>query len=61
MDGEARRWTTVGVSQNIVDASMQALLDGVIWKLIRDGAAAKAPLAAMPAPAPAPSPAGPRA
>jgi hypothetical protein len=58
----------VGVSQNIVDASMQALLDGVIWKLVRDGAAAKAPMAApdsphapMLAPAPAPSPAGPRA
>jgi 2-isopropylmalate synthase len=42
-DGEGHRWTTVGVSQNIVDASMQALLDGVIWKLIRDGAAARVP------------------
>jgi 2-isopropylmalate synthase len=42
-DGEGRLWTTVGVSANIVDASFQALLDGVIWKLIRDGAAATAP------------------
>lgn len=41
-DGEGRLWTTVGVSANIVDASFQALLDGLIWKLIRDGAAAAA-------------------
>jgi 2-isopropylmalate synthase len=40
-DGEGKTWTTVGVSANIVDASFQALLDGVIWKLIRDGAAAR--------------------
>ncbi|MGG7566348.1 citramalate synthase [Rhodovulum sp. DZ06] len=38
MDGERRRWTTVGVSENIVDASFQALHDGIIWKLVRDGA-----------------------
>jgi len=36
-DGEGRRWSTVGVSANIVDASFQALLDAVTWKLIRDG------------------------
>ena len=37
-DGEGRRWSTVGVSPNIVDASFQALLDAIQWKLIRDGA-----------------------
>lgn len=36
-DGEGRRWSTVGVSANIVDASFEALLDAMIWKLIRDG------------------------
>lgn len=37
-DGEGRRWSTVGVSANIVDASFEALLDAINWKLIRDGA-----------------------
>lgn len=37
-DGEGRRWSTVGVSANIVDASFQALQDAVLWKLVRDGA-----------------------
>ncbi|MEL7093393.1 MAG: citramalate synthase [Pseudomonadota bacterium] len=36
-DGEGRRWSTVGVSANIVDASFEALLDAVRWKLVRDG------------------------
>ena len=36
-DGQGRRWSTVGVSANIVDASFQALLDAINWKLIRDG------------------------
>jgi len=35
-DGAGRRWSTVGVSPNIVDASFEALLDAVAWKLIRD-------------------------
>ncbi len=39
-DGAGRRWSTVGVSPNIVDASFQALSDAVVWKLIRDGASA---------------------
>lgn len=38
-DGQGRRWSTVGVSANIVDASFEALLDAINWKLIRDGAA----------------------
>ena len=35
-DGQGRRWATVGVSPNIVDASFEALLDAIRWKLIRD-------------------------
>lgn len=35
-DGQGRRWSTVGVSANIVDASFQALIDSVNWKLLRD-------------------------
>jgi 2-isopropylmalate synthase len=35
-DSAGRRWSTVGVSANIVDASFEALLDAIIWKLIRD-------------------------
>ena len=37
-DGQGRRWSTVGVSANIVDASFEALLDAVRWKLVRDTA-----------------------
>ena len=37
-DGQGRRWSTVGASANIVDASFDALVDAVNWKLIRDGA-----------------------
>ncbi len=36
-DGQGRRWSTVGVSPNIVDASFEALLDAVNWKFLRDG------------------------
>ena len=37
-DSKGRSWATVGVSANIVDASFEALLDAVNWKLIRDTA-----------------------
>lgn len=37
-DGAGHRWSTVGVSPNIVDASFEALLDAINWKLLRDGA-----------------------
>jgi 2-isopropylmalate synthase len=37
-DGEV--WTTVGVSPNIIDASFQALVDSVVYKLVKAGAAA---------------------
>jgi 2-isopropylmalate synthase len=39
-DSEGHRWSTVGVSPNIVDASFEALLDAITWKLVRDGATA---------------------
>ncbi len=39
-DGDGNRWFTVGVSPNIVDASFQALIDSVRYKLVRDGAPA---------------------
>lgn len=37
-DGQGHRWSTVGVSPNIVDASFEALLEAIQWKLIRDRA-----------------------
>ena len=37
-DGDGQRWSTVGVSANIVDASFEALTDAINWKLLRDGA-----------------------
>lgn len=43
-DGQGRRWSTVGVSANIVDASFEALLDAIQWKLIRDFGAHPKPL-----------------
>jgi len=33
-----RRWSTIGVSPNIVDASYNALYDAITYKLFRDGA-----------------------
>ncbi|WP_374396700.1 citramalate synthase [Tabrizicola sp.] len=35
-DGQGNHWSTVGVSANIIDASFEALLDAIQWKLIRD-------------------------
>ncbi len=40
------RWFTVGVSPNIVDASFEALIDSITYKLLRDGAPAPDALAA---------------
>ncbi len=37
-DAEGQRWSTVGVSSNVIDASFQALLDGINWKLMKAGA-----------------------
>ncbi len=38
VDGQGNRWSTVGVSPNIVDASFEALSDSICYKLYRDGA-----------------------
>lgn len=38
-DSKGRRWSTVGVSPNIVDASFEALEDAIVWKLVRDNVA----------------------
>ena len=40
-DGPGRRWTTVGVSANIIDASFQALYDSIVYKLYSDNARAR--------------------
>ncbi len=39
-DESGERWTTVGVSANIIDASFQALVDSITYKLMRAGATA---------------------
>lgn len=39
-DETGERWTTVGVSANIIDASFQALTDSIVYKLMRAGATA---------------------
>lgn len=35
-DGTGARWWTVGVSDNIIDASFQALMDSIIFKLLKN-------------------------
>ena len=37
-DAKGDAWTTVGVSANIIEASFQALMDSVVYKLIKSGA-----------------------
>jgi 2-isopropylmalate synthase len=37
-DEEGERWTTIGVSPNIIDASFQALMDSVVYKLVKSSA-----------------------
>jgi 2-isopropylmalate synthase len=39
-DENDETWTTVGVSPNIIDASFQALMDSIVYKLIKSGAPA---------------------
>ena len=39
-DSHGARWSTVGVSANIIDASFEALSDSICYKLYRDGAPA---------------------
>ena len=35
IDGAGERWWTVGVSDNIIDASFQALMDSIVFKLMK--------------------------
>ncbi len=37
-DDAGHHWNTVGVSPNIIDASYNALHDGIVWKLLQVGA-----------------------
>ena len=37
-DENGERWTTIGVSPNIIDASFQALTDSIVYKLVKSGA-----------------------
>jgi 2-isopropylmalate synthase len=39
-DETGARWATIGVSPNIIDASFQALMDSIIYKLVKSGAPA---------------------
>jgi 2-isopropylmalate synthase len=39
-DEDGDHWTTVGVSANIIDASFQALMDSIVYKLVKSGAPA---------------------
>jgi 2-isopropylmalate synthase len=41
-DASGDSWFTVGVSENIVDASFEALNDAIVYKLLRSGAKAAA-------------------
>ncbi|MDW5318051.1 citramalate synthase [Rhizobium sp. PL01] len=36
IDGTGARWWTVGVSDNIIDASFQALMDSIVFKLLKN-------------------------
>ena len=35
-DASGARWWTVGVSENIIDASFQALMDSIVYKLMKN-------------------------
>jgi 2-isopropylmalate synthase len=39
-DETGERWSTIGVSANIIDASFQALMDSIVYKLVKSGATA---------------------
>ena len=40
-DGEGEAWSTVGVSGNVIDASFQALVDAITYRLLKLGVAAQ--------------------
>ncbi len=39
-DENGDHWTTIGVSPNIIDASFQALIDSIVYKLVKSKAPA---------------------
>jgi 2-isopropylmalate synthase len=39
-DETGARWTTIGVSPNVIDASFQALMDSIVYKLVKSNAPA---------------------
>ncbi len=39
-DESGEHWTTIGVSPNIIDALFQALMDSIVYKLVKSGAPA---------------------
>jgi 2-isopropylmalate synthase len=39
-DGSGARWTTIGVSANIIDASFEALYESITYKLLKSGVSA---------------------
>ncbi|MHB2265750.1 citramalate synthase [Aliihoeflea sp. PC F10.4] len=41
-DSTGARWWTVGVSENIIDASFQALMDSIVYKLVKASTASEA-------------------
>ncbi|MYZ47470.1 citramalate synthase [Propylenella binzhouense] len=45
-DGEGNRWMTVGVSSNIIDASFEALIDAITFKLLKASTGEAMPAAA---------------
>ena len=37
-DKNGVRWSTIGVSANIIDASYDAIIDSINWKLLKEKA-----------------------
>ncbi|MCC6737166.1 MAG: citramalate synthase [Bauldia sp.] len=47
-DGAGNRWSTIGVSENVIDASFDALTDAIVFRLLKAGVApVEAPAEAM--------------
>ncbi|MBI3275809.1 MAG: citramalate synthase, partial [Methylocystis sp.] len=38
VDLKGERWSTVGVSANVIDASFEALVEAIVYKLVKSGA-----------------------
>ena len=39
-DEKGERWTTIGVAPNVIESSFQALMDSIVYKLVKSGAPA---------------------